>query len=267
MEKSDKKMQELIAAFLNAEISKEKLQELEQCAKNEGVSLKDFVSLYQNLEYFEVPETSNQMDDKFYAMLQNEKRELAEKSSHWKDLFEYFIRIISVPQVPRLAYGFILLLIGLLLGNLLMPNRAYEMQISSMSQEVSQMRQLMVLSLIEGNQATDRIKAVNYVSEMKTVDNKVIDALFKTLNNDKNINVRLVSLEALVKFANMAYVRHGLIKSIQQQDSPIILSSLAEILIQFQDKQSKEELENLLKKEDLDPTLRLTIESGMRANI
>jgi len=267
MEKSDKKIQELIAVYLNAEISEEKLQELEQYAKNEGIPLDDFVSLYQNLEHFEVPEISQQMDEKFYALLQNEKRELAGKSGYWKDLFEHFIRIISVPQVPRLAYGFILLLIGLLLGNLIMPNRAYEVQISSMSQEVSQMRKLMVLSLIEGNQATDRIKAVNYVSEMKTVDNKVIDALFKTLNNDKNINVRLVSLEALVKFADIAYVRHGLIKSIQHQDSPIVLSSLAEILVQFQDKQSKEELENLLKKEDLDPNLRLTIESGFRAKI
>lgn len=267
MEKSNKKMQELIAAYLNSEISEEKLQEIEQYAKDEGVSLESLVKLYQNLEYFEVPETSHQMDEKFYAMLQNQKKELSEKSNYWKNLSGRFFRLITVPQVPRLAYGFILLLIGLLLGNTLLPNRAYEVQISSMSQEMSHMRKLMVLSLIEGTQATDRIKAVNYVSEMKTVDNKVIDALFKTLNNDKNINVRLVSLDALVKFADLDYVRHGLIKSIQKQDSQIILSSLADILIQFQDKQSKKELENILKNEDLDPSFRNTIESGIRANI
>ena len=264
MDKFNKKLQELIGEYLNSEITKENLKKLEQYADDEGIPLDDFVKMHRNLDAFDVPETSQQMDDKFYAMLKAQKSMIEEKSNRWVRFSEHFIRLVTVPQVPRLAYGFILLLTGLIFGNMLMPNRGYEKQIASMSEEMSEMRQLMVLSMIEGNQATDRIKAVSYVNEMESVDNKVLEALFETLNNDKNINVRLVSLEMLAKFAHLATVREGLIKSIDQQQSPIILIELAEILIQMQDKKSIEELENLLKNEDLDPNLRLTIETGMK---
>ncbi len=166
-----------------------------------------------------------------------------------------------------MAYGFILLLIGLIVGNMLMPNRVYEQEIKGMSKELGEMRKMMVLSMIEGKQATDRIMAVNYVNDMDKADNKVIDALFKTLNNDENINVRLASLDALLKFTNLPEVRKGLIESIKIQESPIVLMELASVLIQLQDKNSLKELKNLLKKEDLDPNLRLTIEDGIKTFI
>jgi hypothetical protein len=264
MEKVNEEIQELIAEYLNNEISEENLAKLEQLADEQKIPLEELVKMYQDIDELEIPETSQRMDENFYAMLKREKQLIENKSNRWSRLLVQIVGVITVPQVPRLAYGFILLLIGLVVGNMLMPNRGYERQISAMSSEVSEMRELMVLTMIKGDQATDRIKAVNYVEDMKEVDTKVIDALFKTLNNDENVNVRLVSLETLTKFTNLAVVREGLIKSFDQQESPIIILELAEILIQLQDKKSIEELENLLKKEDLDPTLRNTIESGLK---
>jgi len=264
MDKFSKQIQELIAEYLNSEISEKNLRKLEQLAGEKGIPIADLVKMYRNIDQIEVPDHSKQMDANFYAMLSREKTIIDKRATAWNRIWEQLVYTISVPQVPRLAYGFMLLLIGLLAGNILMPNRGYEKQISSMSLEMSEMRQLMVLSMIEGDHATDRIKAVSFVDEMDKIDSKVIDALFKTLNNDKNINVRLVSLESLAKLANLAVVREELIKSIEQQDSPIVLLELAEILIQLQDKKSLEELQNLLKKEDLDPNLRITIESGLK---
>ena len=264
MDEFNEQIQELIAEYLNSEISEENHDKLEQLADNKNIPLTELVEMYQNIDHLEVPEHNQQMDVKFYAMLNQEKASITKKSNRMSTIWEQIVQVISVPQVPRLAYGFMLLLIGLLAGNILLPNRGYENQISSMSSEMSEMRELMVLSMIKGEQATDRIKAVSFVDEMSEVDTKVIDALFKTLNNDKNINVRLVSLESLAKFANTAKVREGLIKSIELQDSPIVLLELAEILIQLQDKKSLEELKNLLQNEDLDPNLRLTIESGLK---
>ncbi len=264
MDKINEHIQELVAEYLNNEISEENLAKLERLADEQKIPLEELVKMYQDIDELKVPETSQRMDNNFYAMLKGEKQLIENKTTRWSNLMEQVVGIITVPQVPRLAYGFILLLIGLVVGNMLMPNRGYEKQISAMSSEMSEMRELMVLTMIKGDQATDRIKAVNYVEEMKRVDTKVIDALFKTLNNDNNVNVRLVSLETLIKFTNLASVREGLIKSLGQQESPIVLLELADVLIQLQDKNSIKELKNLLKKEDLDPNLRITIESGLK---
>jgi hypothetical protein len=267
VDKLDDKIKELIAEYLNSEISEENLEKLEQLADKEDLPLADFVQTFQQLDEIEAGEPGGQMDENFYSMLEAQKEKIAEKENRWGRLSEQLIRILSVPQVPRLAYGVILLLIGIVVGNMLMPNRGYEQQISSMSAEMGQMRELMVLSMIKGDQATERIKAVNYVDKMESVDNKIIDALFKTLNNDKNTNVRLVSLEALAKFVELPKVREGLIKSINQQDSPIVLMTLADILVKLNDKRFIEELKNLLKKEDLDPTLRSILESEIPTSI
>ncbi len=264
MDKFNEHVQELIAEYLNNEISEENLGKLEQLAIEHEIPLEEFVKMYQDIDELEVPETSQHMDDNFYAMLKREKQLIENEPNRWSRLLEQIVGVITVPQVPRLAYGIILLLIGLVVGNMLMPNRGYEKQISAMSLEISEMRELMVLTMIKGDQATDRIKAVNYIEDMKDVDTKVIDALFKTLNNDENVNVRLISLETLTKFTNIAFVREGLIKSLNQQESPIVLLELADVLIQLQDKRSIKELKNLLKKENLDPNLRMTIESGLK---
>ncbi|NJO90840.1 MAG: HEAT repeat domain-containing protein [Chloroflexia bacterium] len=236
MDKLNEHIQELIAEYLNNEISEQNLAKLEQFAFEQEIPLDDLVKMYHQIDELEVQEPSQQMDDDFYAMLKREKQLIENKSNRWSILMEQIVGIISVPQVPKLAYGFILLLVGLLAGNLLMPNRGYEKQISAMSSEMSEMREMMVLSMIKGDQATDRIKAVNYVDDMKEVDQKVIDALFKTLNNDENVNVRLVSLETLTKFTNLATVREGLVKSLEKQESPIVILELAEVLMQLQDK-------------------------------
>jgi hypothetical protein len=82
------------------------------------------------------------------------------------------------------------------------------------------MRQTMLLTMLEQPSATDRLKAVTYTDELDEVDDKVIDALLQTLNNDPNVNVRLVTVEALHKLASHPKVRQGLIQSITRRNLP-----------------------------------------------
>jgi hypothetical protein len=267
MDKFKINIEQLIAEYLSGEISEARLIELEKLANIKGLDLKDFIKIHNELNQFDVPETSQKMDENFYRMLKEQKDLQLNESNPWLNAWSWFVELLAVPKVPRLAYGFILLLIGLIIGNMLMPNRGYEKQISGMHQEMSEMRKLMVLSMIEGKQATDRIRAVSFVNDMDKADYTVIDALFKTMNNDDNINVRLASLEALLKFTNLPTVRKQLVESLKFQESPIVLIELASTLIQIQEKNSIQELEKLLKKQDLDPNLRLTIEQGIKTLI
>jgi hypothetical protein len=267
MNKFNKKIEELIADYLSGDISESNFNELEKLAEKEGFLLNDFVKFHQQMDQYNVPETSQSMDDQFYNMLKEQKELIGNQPNRWVQIKQQFIDLLTVPRVPRMAYGFILLLIGALIGNLLIPKHGDEKQIEAISKEMSEMRKTMVLSMIEGKQATDRIMAVSYVNDMDKADNKVIDALFKTLNNDENVNVRLASLDALLKFSNQPLVRKRMIESLKLQESPIVLMELASVLIQLQDKNSLQELKNLLKKENLDPNLRLTIEEGIKTFI
>ena len=260
----DNKLKELIAEYLAGELSEKKQKELDVLVKETGTDLNALLEIYHSLSALDVPEASTKMDDAFYNMLHKGKRALFNKKSQFAYVKEKILEFITMPAVPRLAYGFILFLLGLIIGNFLLPNRGYENQLSYMSQEMKEMRELMVLAMIEKPQAVDRIKAVNYANEMSQADQKVIDALFKTLNNDENINVRLAGLDALKKYVNNPEIRERLIDSFQFQDSPMVLIELADLMINLQEKKSLDELQKLLKDEELDPNLRLTIENGIQ---
>jgi len=84
----------------------------------------------------------------------------------------------------------------------------------------------------------------------------VIDALLATLNNDPNVNVRLSTLDALTQLAGYPEVREGLVKSISQQDSPVMQSAIADVMLKLQEKRSVKPLKQLLKQKGLDHGVR-----------
>jgi hypothetical protein len=93
----------------------------------------------------------------------------------------------------------------------------------------------------------------------------VVSALLSTLNNDPNVNVRLATLEALAPLAQQdATVRLGLVHSLAQQPSPLVQSSLADVMVQLQERRSVKPLRELLKQADLDETVKDKIEQSIR---
>ena len=84
----------------------------------------------------------------------------------------------------------------------------------------------------------------------------MIDALLATLNNDPNVNVRLSTLDALAHLANHPEVREGLIQSIAQQDSPLLQSAIADVMLKLQEKRAVKSFRELLKQKDLNPGVR-----------
>src|SRR6201999_57119 len=92
-------------------------------------------------------------------------------------------------------------------------------QLEALTAQVHEMREMMMLSLLQNPSASERIRAVSYTSDIRRVNPNIATALLATLNNDPNINVRLSTLEALTHFARDPVVREGLVQSILQQDS------------------------------------------------
>jgi HEAT repeat protein len=122
----------------------------------------------------------------------------------------------------------------------------------------------MLLSLLHDPSASQRIRAVSYTDDINNVDYKVTDALFTTLNEDANVNVRLATLDALVKLAHDPKVREGLVRSIDLQDSPIMQSAIADVMVKLQEKSSIQYLQKLLGKKDLNKMVKINIEKSIQ---
>jgi HEAT repeat protein len=92
----------------------------------------------------------------------------------------------------------------------------------------------------------------------------VIDALLSTLNHDDNVNVRLATLEALAPLAANPTVRLGLVRALPHQDSPLVQSALADVMVQLQERTSVPRLRALLRQADLDSTVKSKIEESIQ---
>jgi hypothetical protein len=133
-------------------------------------------------------------------------------------------------------------------------------QLEALTAQVHEMRELMMLSLLQNPSASERLRAVSYTSEIRHVNPNVAAALLATLNNDPNVNVRLTTLEALTHFARDPVIREGLIQSIQQQDSPLVQAALADTMLKLQEKRAIQPFKKLLQQKDLNGMVRVKIE-------
>ncbi|MDF2381187.1 HEAT repeat domain-containing protein [Nostoc ellipsosporum NOK] len=232
------------------------LQTCPSCRQELNAALK----LWNMFEELPVEPASANMEADFRRMLNGFKYEESRRNTgFWKRLSA--LRI-------HWSYGVAMLVIGLLTGYLIQSagnNKAMHDQFAALSDEVKGMRQTVVLSLLQNPAATERIKAVAYTEQVNSSDKKVMDALLTTLNNDPNINVRLVTLDALMAFAEDPYVREGLVRSITQQESPLMQAALADAMVKLKEQRALQIWKKQLSEPELDQSVREKIRTSMQA--
>lgn len=233
--------------------------------------LNDVRQVWLTMGKMPVPEPSEQMHIRFYSMLEEFKEVAIPHQRPAKGWLQQLRNLWQSENISRLAYSFLLVGMGLAGGYWLSmrktPDVAYQQQISNLTSEMQEMRQLMLLTLLENPSATERLKAVGYTKEIKRADEKVLDALLSTLNNDPNVNVRLVTLEALYELANDPKVREGLVQSITRQESPMVQSALVDMMVTLQEKRSVKPLRELLKEKKLNAMVKGKIEKSIKVLI
>ncbi|MEI9946457.1 MAG: HEAT repeat domain-containing protein [Chitinophagaceae bacterium] len=210
-----------------------------------------------------VPATSPELKSNFQSMLKS--FELGQKHGDVSYSPTTWSRIASLfVYKPKYnwAYSIVLICFGALTAYLIsMPRKN---SIKNLSQEVNDIKQIAMLSMLENNTATERMKAVSYTRELKRVDDKVIDALLTTLNNDDNENVRLVTLDALVQLADNPKVREGLVSSLINQESELMQVALADAMLKLQEKKSVISLKKLLENQGIDPIVKKKLEQTVK---
>jgi hypothetical protein len=256
MEKT--KIEELITKYNEGVADPKEIKWIEQLLETgqlDLTQLRELSYLDEQILKMESPSPSLTLDDHFYAALVNEKRKLKKETS------------FSLPSLsfifPRLAMAAVLILIGFGVGYFLQ-SPSHKNDVRELSQEVSDLKEMIMLSMIEKESATQRLKAVSLTSEMNQVSDKVTNALFAALNQDDNVNVRLAALEALKPYIKEGDVRTRLIKSIGVQDSPLVQIALAEFMVSIQEKKSVDELKLLLENEGVPKEVKNKISESIK---
>ena len=256
------KIQELMKKYRSGEIGVDDLNLLEEYIEKGVVDvsdIEDLDNLHSLTTKIAVPEPGPAMRSDFYANLSREKRRFDRK------LLGFF-RLSPMEQVPigfRWAYSLALLVIGVTAGWLMGPAAGYKTELSQLNDQMLEMKEIMMIDMLQKNAVTDRLKAVSLGSELSSADIRVVEALLQTLQHDENVNVRLATLDVLINYADRPEVREGLIQSIQFQDSPLVQMSLAELMVQIQEKKSVPALRELLDQEGTTPEAKQTIQESI----
>jgi hypothetical protein len=256
----------LLQRFNTGEASQEDQRAIEALLEAGVIDLSDLeevCALQDQVASMKAPDPTSALDRNFYKMLANETG---------RDQRSFFARYIAWPQLaPKLAFASVTLLVGMLAGYLLRAPSApqRDQQIDALSQQVSNLQEMMMLSMLEKGSTTERerLKAVGLTREMDEASKKVTNALIQTLNHDENVNVRLAALEALKPYAGDSNVRQALIRSIGQQESPLVQVSLAELMGALQEKAAIKEFEKIMESDKTPEPVKKKIQESINVLI
>jgi anti-sigma factor RsiW len=156
------------------------------------------------------------------------------------------------------AWSAALLLIGLFVGTQL-TNRtkpAPRDEIASLHAEVTSMRQLVALSMLQQQSASERLQGVSWSTREDHLDPQVQSALLRTLRSDGSVDVRLAALDALSRHASQPLVRKNVLDALQEQQSPLVQVAMIDQLTEWRDPGAAQRLRMLEQTPNLNPAVK-----------
>jgi hypothetical protein len=216
---------------------------IENCEKCKD-DLEKFRLINQTMSESKVELPDKSLRENFNFMLQSEISKL--KSGEDKP-----VKAIRFKLTPflRVAAGILILVAGVFIG-LLHKNEPKinnsQAQLSELRTEVKEMKEMLMFTMLKEESPSQRIKAVNYAIELTSPDDNVIKALVKTLNYDKNVNVRLAAAYSLAQFSDNKSVRDSLVLSLTKQTEPILQIVLMNILVEKKESSAVKPMEQII---------------------
>jgi hypothetical protein len=263
-EEVDSRMIDFLDNNLEEKIYKEVESHLVSCERclDEFKDSKKILSLLSD-NRMEKPDDSLRIN--FYHMLHSEIK----KSKEGKlDLSVNKVNTGSFLMRFKVAAGIALLICGTFIGIFLHASLMNNSEkLNQLQAEVSALKEASVFTMLREESSSDRIQAVSLIEELDKPDEKVIDVLIKTLNNDKNINVRMAAAYALSKYADQRLVSDSLVKSLSLQNDPILQITLINILVEKKEKKALQPIRKIYEDDNTIKEVRTIAEKGMKVLI
>jgi hypothetical protein len=256
---------ELLPDYLQSSLSGEKKEIVEghltQCA-----DCRDEVAVWKKLAQLPVEQPSAESRMRFEAMLHAYQEG---RSDRGRAQFERvrpartwsFWQWLRTPT-GAVAWSAALLLIGIFAGNYFGGRTTHSTapanqdEMAQMHNELTNMRQLMVLSMLQQQSASERLQGVSFSRGADPLDPQVTAALLHTLRYDGSVDVRLAALDALSKHSSQPQVRRGVLDALQEQQSPLVQVALIDQLLEWRDPDVAKQLRNFEQTPNLNPTVK-----------
>jgi len=233
----------------------------------------DEAALWRKLALLPEEQPSPALRTRFEAMLESyqegrwEKRSLAAEQSkassapiwglgNWKQL-----------PVAGVVWACVFLICGFFIGRNFdrkPPEGPSQAQLDELRTELAGTRQLVALSMMQQQSASQRLEGVNWSTRLQQPDPKIMDALFHTLRFDNSVDVRLASLDALSRYAGRPEVRRELVGSLQARQSPLVQVALIDLLVDLHDRSAVPQLKRFQEDPKIDPTVRKRVDWGIQ---
>lgn len=228
-------VKEHIADYLAGSLSRTEAEELDEHFARCAACQQEAAALSQTWEMLgllEQEQPSAQLRPRFYASLEAYRQglESAAPAPRQRRFFDFG------------AYGWAaaLLAVGVIAGigmdQWLGGRTRSRSELAGLQDEVHHMRQLVTLSLLEQQSASERLRGVDYAYRVDQSDTQVLSALLHAVNHDPSVNVRLAAVDALRKFAGNPSVKGTLDRSLVKQDSPMVQLALIDFIVDTRDK-------------------------------
>ncbi len=229
--------------------------------------LKDSQKVLNLISKDEMVKPEDSLRINFYHMLHSQikKSEESKTSSFRKPLAPWY----NLSRY-RFAAGLALLICGTFIGILIHAglNNSYAAnELKQLHSEVSDLKKATMFTMLKEASSSDRIQAVSYAGDLDNADENVIEVLVKTLNNDKNVNVRMAAAYALSKFADKKAVCDSLVKSLTLQNDPILQVTLINILAERKEKSALRPIQEIIANKSTLKEVRAVAENSLRVLI
>ena len=161
-----------------------------------------------------------------------------------------------------------LLIAGLLVGRATLsrsaaPPAPQGSEIAEVRSELREMRQLLTLSLMQQQSATERLRGVSWTAQIDQPGNEVVAALLDTLLHDQNVNVRLAAIDALRRVSDRADVRVGTKRAVTDKSSPLLQVAVIDFMVETRDPQAPDLFRTLASDVSVDASVRGRAQWGL----
>lgn len=227
-----------------------------------------FDALWSALGTLPAPEApSNRMRERFSAVLAAERA-----SSPWRPASRqhegraWTAAGWTREPLVQMALAASLLLAGVVIGRSTSPAPATAppaTDIAEVRGELRDMRQMLTLSLLQQQSATERLRGVSWTSQIDQPGNEVVSALLDTLLHDPNVNVRLAAVDALRRVSDRPDVRLGTKQAVTDPSSPLLQVAVIDFMVETRDPQAPALFQALAKDASLDALVRGRAQWGL----
>ena len=126
------------------------------------------------------------------------------------------------------------------------------MQKSQLSEETKE-----VLAFLTDDSAGNRLTGVyKFEDEFEKEDSKIITTLIKILHDDANANVKIATIDALLKYPTNEKIRISLITALENEKTPLVQIKIIKSLSFLKENRAKKPLEDIINNKQTYPIVK-----------